>query len=308
VLVGLETGDDACVYKLNEEQAVVETLDFFTPVVNDLYDFGRVAAANALGDVYAMGAKPLFALNIVAFPARKHGVEALGRMLAGGSAIAEEAEIPVLGGHSIEDSEPKYGMVVTGLIHPDKVLKNNGGHPGDVLFLTKPLGSGVLTTGIKAERITEEQERRVIEVMTTLNKAGAEAMVEVGVRAATDVTGFGLLGHLREMVKGSGCGARLSFGSLPVMDGVLELIESGVCPGGSKRNLDHFGQWADFADDLDEGQRLLVADAQTSGGLLIACPTDRADALAQAFAARDVPGVVIGEFTTDNPERIAVTA
>jgi selenide,water dikinase len=272
--------------------------------VDDPFDFGRVAAANALSDVYAMGARPLFALNIVAFPLKALGAEALGRMLAGGAAATEEAGIPILGGHSIDDTEPKYGLAVTGVVHPERLLRNTGGVPGDVLFLTKPLGSGVLTGGIKSGRTSQEQTDRVIEVMTTLNRSAAEAIMEVGVHAATDVTGFGLLGHLRGMVRntgrGPGTGAELDVAAIPVMDGVRELLAAGVCPGGTRRNLAHFGQWTTFDAAVSEVDRLVCADAQTSGGLLVACPADRADDLTDAFAARSVPGVRIGRITASD--------
>lgn len=299
--MGTETADDACVYRLNDEQAIVETLDFFTPIVDDPFDFGRVAAANALSDVYAMGARPLFALNIVAFPLKTLGADALARMLAGGAAATEEAGIPILGGHSIDDTEPKYGLAVTGLVHPQRLLRNTGGAEGDVLFLTKPLGSGVLTGGIKPGKTSAEQARQVIDVMTTLNRAAAEAMIEVGVHAATDVTGFGLLGHLRGMIAPSerhpGTGAEIHVSALPVLDGVRDLLSQGVCPGGTRRNLGHFGAWTTFDDSIEETDRLICSDAQTSGGLLIACPADRAAALEDAFAARCVPGVRVGRLT-----------
>lgn len=290
-------------YRLDDETAIVETLDFFTPVVDDPYDFGRVAAANAFSDVYAMGAEPLFALNIVAFPARKYGTDDLGRILAGGDSIAAEAGVPVVGGHSIDDPEPKYGMVVTGKVHPDRLLRNVGARPGDVLFLTKPLGSGILTTAIKAGKLDEARAAAVIETMTTLNRPAAEAMNAVGVSACTDVTGFGVLGHLREMLKGGGISIDLEFSAFPLLDGLLETVRSGVCPGGTKRNLAYFGCGVEFADDLDESERLVLADAQTSGGLLIACPAERADDLEAALLGiESATSSRVGRFGTGDGE------
>ncbi len=307
--MGTETGDDAAVVRLDDERALVETLDFFSPVVDDPFDFGRVAAANAFSDVYAMGGRPLFALNILCFPMKTLGHEVLARVLAGGDAIAAEAGVPILGGHSVEDPEPKYGMVVTGLVHPDRLLRNTGGRPGDVLFLTKPLGSGILTTALKKGALAPERAAEIVRVMTTLNRAGAEAMQEVGVRACTDVTGFGLLGHLRGMLACTGVGAELEFARLPLVDGVLETVRGGTCPGGTRRNLGFFGPHCEFDDALDEAQRLVVADAQTSGGLLIACPPERADALADALrAAGTLAAARIGRLVDDPQERIVLLA
>jgi selenide, water dikinase len=308
VLVGTETGDDAAVYRLNPDLAVVETLDFFTPVVDDPYDFGRVAAANAFSDVYAMGGRPIFALNIMAFPMKTLGPDAFRRVLEGGQSIAAEAGVSVLGGHSIDDPEPKYGMVVTGLVHPDRVLRNVGARAGDVLFLTKPLGSGVLTTAIKRGELDASEQRDVIEVMTHLNRGASEAMQSVGARAATDVTGFGLFGHLLGMVRGTGVGVVVRASSVPLLPRVAEFVARGVCPGGTKKNLAYFGASCDFDPSLSENERLALADAQTSGGLLIACPPERADELASRLDAAGAPAAArIGEFTATGPARIRVT-
>lgn len=305
VLVGTETGDDAAVYRLNPDLAVVETLDFFTPVVDDPFDFGRVAAANAFSDVYAMGARPIFALNIVAFPLKTLGADAFRRVLEGGQSIADEAGVPVLGGHSIDDPEPKYGMVVTGVVHPDAVLRNVGARAGDVLFLTKPLGSGILTGAIKRGDLAEAEQRAVIEVMTTLNRRGAEAMLAVGARAATDVTGFGLLGHLLGMVRGTDVGVTIRASAVPVLPRVREFAERGQCPGGTKKNLSWFGTSCDFDASLAEADRLVLADAQTSGGLLVACPPERADELTERLrSAGTLAAARIGEFTSSGAGRI----
>ncbi len=296
-------------YRLSDDLAIVETLDFFSPVVDDPFQFGRVAAANAFSDVYAMGGRPIFCLNILCFPIKTLGHEVLGQILAGGDDVAKEAGVLVLGGHSVDDEEPKYGMVVTGLVHPDRHVKNTGAKPGDVLFLTKPLGSGILTTAVKKGAIPAETEARVVEVMSTLNRAAAEAMMEVGVHACTDVTGFGLLGHLHGMVKATGIGVTVSHGALPFIEGTHEVVDGGICPGGTKRNLEFFGQWASFDDSVAEARRLEVADAQTSGGLLIACPADRADALEDALqSAGALAAARIGHFAEDPESLVRITS
>ena len=285
----------------------METLDFFTPVVDDPYDFGRVAAANSFSDIYAMGGRPIFALNIVAFPIKTLGHDAFRRVLEGGQSIADEAGVTVPGGHSIDDPEPKYGMVVTGLVHPDRILRNVGARPGDVLFLTKPLGTGILTSAIKKGDLTAEEQRAVISVMTHLNRGGAEAMAAVGARAATDVTGFGLFGHLLGMVRGAEVGVTVRASAVPFQPRVHELVGKGVCPGGTKKNLAYFGASCDFDGSLDENARLALADAQTSGGLLVACPPERADEFAQRLRDAGTPAAArIGEFTAASPGRIRV--
>jgi selenide, water dikinase len=285
----------------------VETLDFFTPVVDDPYDFGRVAAANSFSDIYAMGGRPIFALNIVAFPIKTLGPDAFRRVLEGGQSIADEAGVTVPGGHSIDDPEPKYGMVVTGLVHPGRILRNVGARAGDVLFLTKPLGTGILTTAIKKGDLSADEQRAVISVMTHLNRGAAEAMIAVGARAATDVTGFGLFGHLLGMVRGTEVGVTVRASAVPFQPRVHEFIAKGVCPGGTKKNLSYFGEWCDFDASIDEPARLALADAQTSGGLLVACPPERADEFATRLRDARTPAAArIGEFTPTAPGRIRV--
>lgn len=275
--------------------------------MDDLYDFGRVAAANAFSDVYSMGGKPIFALNIVCFPVAALGTDALGRLLEGGNAIAAEAGVPVLGGHSIRGETPIYGMVVTGTVHPDRIMKNTGARDGDALFLTKPLGSGILTTAIKKGALDDDDQKRVVDVMASLNTPSAEAMQEVGARAATDVTGFGLLGHGREMLHGGDIGLEIDYAALPFMDRVHEVLESGICPGGTKKNLAYFGEWTDFDDGVTEDQRLALADAQTSGGVLIAVAEEKADELAAALREKGALAAArVGRFTADHPGRIRV--
>jgi selenide,water dikinase len=305
VLVGAATADDAAVYRLSADQALVATVDYITPVVDDPYAFGQIAAANSLSDVYAMGARPIFALNVVGFPRETLPLDLLARILEGGAAKAAEAGIGVLGGHSVDDPEPKYGLVALGLVHPDRIVKNAGARPGDRLFLTKPLGMGVITTAIKRDAAPPATVEQALATMSTLNRAAAEAMVAVGPHAATDITGFGLLGHLLEMLVASEAGAALRFDQVPVVAGVWDLLRAGIYPGGSRRNLDHVSPRVDWGD-LDDAERLLLADAQTSGGLLIAVAPERAAALRAELTARGVCAAEIGTITAE-PGRVRVT-
>ena len=298
MLVGAATSDDAAVYRLSDELALVATLDFITPVVEDAETFGAVAAANALSDIFAMGARPIFALNVVNFPREKLPLHYLESILRGGASVASEAGIPILGGHSVDDPELKYGMVVLGLVHPDRVVSNAGARVGDVLVLTKPIGIGIITTAIKADVADEATVDGALRLMTTLNRSAAEVMVQVGVHAATDVTGFGLLGHLTEMVNGSRVGARVYADRVPVLPGARALAERGLVPGGSRRNRDSLAEVLRWADDVDDVTQLVLCDAQTSGGLLIAVPADRADALVHRLeAAGTLAAARIGEVT-----------
>jgi selenide,water dikinase len=306
VLVGHEWADDAAVYKLDGEKAVVQTLDFFTPIVDDPYTFGSIAAANAISDIYAMGAKPLFALNIVAFPMATLGAEVLNAILRGGADKAREAGIPIVGGHSIDDNEPKYGMSVTGLVHPARIMANAGAKVGDQLVLTKPLGVGIFTTAVKRGLRTEAQIEPAIKSMASLNRPGGEAIDEVGANAATDITGFGLCGHLRGMAAASNVGMQLRFSSLPVIPGVRELIAEKCYPGGTKKNWAHYKQWIDF-EGLDEGEQLLCCDAQTSGGLVISVPRDKTKALVASLERHGaLAAAVIGDVVADHPGRIKI--
>lgn len=245
------------------------TVDFITPVVDDPYDWGRVAAVNSMSDVYAMGGRPLLCLNLVGWPADALPVDLLARVLEGGQAAAAEAGALVVGGHTIDDREPKYGMAVLGLADPERIVVNSAVGPGEELFLTKPLGLGVLTTGIKRDLVGEAGSTRVVEVMATSNRAAAEAMLEAGVRAATDVTGFGLLGHLHKMCRASGVGAVVEVGSVPLVEGAREALRDGYVSGGTRRNLDWVGSSVTAGPGVTEDDLLLLADAQTSGGLLV---------------------------------------
>lgn len=269
-LVDASTGDDAAVYRLSEDRALVVTVDFFTPIVDDPFDFGRIAAANALSDIYAMGARPLFALNLLGFPRALLGDGILEHILRGGAEIAQLAGIPILGGHSIDDAEPKFGMVVVGEVHPDRMGTNQGAKPGDVLVLTKPLGIGIVATAHKADAAPEPVLTAAVESMVTLNREAAEAAMNRGAHALTDVTGFGLLGHLRNLLRQSGVSAVIEADSVPVLDGARALLEEGFVPGGTRRNLTDLTADVRWSDQVDEATRLLLCDAQTSGGLLVA--------------------------------------
>ena len=307
VLVGTNTSDDAAVYQINEETAIVQTVDFFTPIVDDPYAFGAIAAANALSDIYAMGARPLFALNIVGFPSNRLPMEVLKAILKGASDKATEAGIPILGGHTVEDTEPKFGMVVTGQVHPAKVLTNAGAKPGDTLILTKPIGTGIIATAVKRGLAEDAVERSAREVMAALNAAAARVMETFPVNACTDITGFGLLGHLKEMTQGSAVNALIYANKVPLIEGTRELAMAGAIPGGTRNNLDFTAPMVDWADHIPELERLILCDAQTSGGLLIALPGEQADALLQKLNAENpFEGIIIGNITEKGEGRIRV--
>jgi selenide,water dikinase len=296
LLLGFGTHDDAAIYRLRDDLALIQTVDVFTPIVDDPYTFGLIAAANALSDVYAKGGRPLLALNVAGFP-RRLPLDLLADILRGGADKATEAGVLVVGGHTIDDPEPKYGLAVTGLVHPARFVTNAGARPGDVLVLTKPLGIGVVTTGIKQEKTPPHLADAAVRVMATLNRAASEAMLEVGVHAATDVTGFGLLGHLHEMADASGVAARVIAGAVPILEGARDLAAAGAVAGGTERNLEWLADKVRWAPAVDEVTRLLLADAQTSGGLLLAVPPGRAGRLEAALAARGVETVArIGEI------------
>jgi selenide,water dikinase len=295
-LVGHETRDDAAVYQLSPTEAIVETVDFFTPVVDDPYWFGRIAAANAFSDIWAMGARPLFALNLVAFPVKQLPLEVLAEILRGGAEAAELAGAPILGGHSIDDPEPKYGMAVTGLVHPGRILRNVGARPGDQLLLTKPLGSGIVSTAIKRGTATPEQIAEVTAVMAELNRAAGEVFAASGaVFALTDVTGFGLLGHAWGMAEGSRVVLCIEAAAVPVQAGVLALAERDVVPGGTVANLDWATPHTRFAASIRRPTQLVLADAQTNGGLLAAVAPDQLETVQRLLADRGVNAAHIGE-------------
>jgi selenide, water dikinase len=306
-LVGHETSDDAAVYRLDDDRAIVETVDFFTPVVDDAYWFGRIAAANAFSDVWAMGGRPMFALNLVGWPVATLSMELLGEVLRGGAEAARLAGASVLGGHSIDDPEPKYGMAVTGIVHPDRVLRNVGARPGDVLLLTKPLGSGIVTTAIKREIAPAELVARAVDVMAALNRSAGEVLAASGaVHALTDVTGFGLLGHAWEMASGSGVAFRLRAEAVPVLEGVHALAAKDVVPGGSKANLRWVTPNLRVADGLAPTWAIVLADAQTNGGLLAAVEPSRAEPLLAELRAAGVQAAAIGDVVGGEAARIEV--
>jgi selenide,water dikinase len=305
--VGNDTGDDAAVYRLDDKIAIIVTVDFFTPITDDPYEFGLIAAANSLSDVYAMGGKPLVAMNVVGFPAEL-AVEMLGDVLKGGYDKAMEAGCLIVGGHTVDDAEPKYGLSVVGLVEPGKEVSNANAQPGDVLVLTKPIGTGIIATGAKAGTTPDDIMKQAVETMAELNKGAAEAMMRVGVNACTDITGFGLMGHLRGMVRGSGAGAVIRVSDVPVLPGTWDLLEKGTVPGGTFRNMSGVEDTVDWTENLTEEQRLLMCDAQTSGGLLISVPKSKLDQLLTELETSGVQTrAVVGEITAENPRRIWVT-
>ena len=304
VLVGTATADDAGVVRVAADLALVQTVDFFTPIVDDPRTFGRIAAANALSDVYAMGGRPVSALAIAAFP-EDLDPAILGQILLGGSEKAREAGISVIGGHTVKDSEPKYGLAVTGLIHPDRIVHNHTARAGDALVLTKPIGTGLVTTARRRDLIDDRALAPASASMEALNRAAAEAMLRHGAHAATDITGFGLIGHLREMTQDA-LGARLVAPAVPLLDGALELAAQGAVPGGTRTNLENaLAAGATFAPEIGEALRVVLCDAQTSGGLLIAVAADQVDELLADLRENGIAAARIGELTSSG--RIEVT-
>lgn len=294
VLVGYAGGDDAGVYLLRDDLALVSTVDFFTPIVDDPFDFGRIAATNALSDVYAMGGHPITALNIVAFP-EDLDLDILARILEGGATVARAAGVAVIGGHTIKDAEPKYGMAVTGTIDPKRVVTNAGARPGDALVLTKPLGTGVLTTALKRGAIVPEELSEAVRVMTTLNDTASAAMVAASAHAATDITGFGLLGHAGGMARASRVRLTFEAKSVPFMDRVLKLIEADLVPGGTRHNARTHAEYTEFAADVPAAVRLGLSDAQTSGGLLMSVAPESLEKLVGELHRHDTIAAVVGE-------------
>jgi selenide,water dikinase len=307
LLVGTETSDDAAVYQLNDQQAIIATTDFFMPIVDDPFDFGRIAATNALSDVYAMGGTPIMALAIVGMPISKLPVETIRAILQGGESVCEAAGIPLAGGHSIDSVEPIYGLVAIGIVHPDRLKKNSEAQAGDVLVLGKGLGIGILAAALKKDALSAKGYAQMIATTTQLNTVGSELSGLKSVHALTDVTGFGLLGHLLEMCRGSHLGAELKFDQVPILSEALPLAQQGYGPGAIERNLASYGREVDFAAHLESWQRRVLADAQTSGGLLVAVAPDGVDAVLSAFRnAGFAQAVVIGKMKSGDP-RVAVS-
>jgi len=306
LLVGTETADDAAIYRLNDEQALVATTDFFTPIVDDPYDFGRIAATNAISDVYAMGGRPIFALAIVGMPLEKLPVAVIQRILEGGESVCAQAGIPIAGGHSIDTLEPIYGLVALGLVHPKKVKRNSSARPDDVLILGKPLGIGILSAALKKGRLSDAGYRAMLDWTTRLNTPG-EALAELaGVHALTDVTGFGLAGHLLEILRGSKLGGEVRFDALPVIPEALEWVKQGVATGASERNWKGYGGEVDLPSSAPDWMKKLLTDPQTSGGLLVSCASEAVPAVLQAFQQRGFDDArVIGRLYAGKP-RLAV--
>jgi selenide,water dikinase len=303
----LEARDDAAVYALRKDLALVQTVDFITPIVDEPYAFGAIAAANALSDIYAMGARPVTALNIVAYPVRSLPIATLQEILRGATETVTEAGAAIVGGHTTDDPEPKFGLAVTGLAHPDRIVRKAGGRPGDALILTKPLGTGILTTALDRRLIGEEDLREAVAVMRNLNRAAAEAMLEAGVHACTDVTGFGLLGHLHELAEASGVSAHVSLNQIPVLAGVWDLARRDAVPGGSRNNQRYLLEHVTWGEGIKPEEQIVLCDAQTSGGLLIAVSARRRAGLLAALQNRGVSAREIGALTRGNRGRITVT-
>jgi selenide,water dikinase len=307
VLVGSATADDAALYRIDETRALVFTLDFFTPIVDSPRDFGAIAAANALSDVYAMGGRPLSALNIVGFPDETLEGAVLAEILEGGAAKAREAGIDIVGGHTIKTDEPIYGLSVTGIVDIASAVTNAGGKPGDALVLTKPIGVGIVTTASKQDKDRLGAIAEAIRLMSELNRSAMEAMQAVKVHAATDVTGFGLLGHLRNLVAASGCSAEIRASNVPFLEAARTYVGEGIAPGGTHANARFLADFVDYDASVDTGTRLLLCDAQTSGGLLIACPQERAESLVAELRARKTAcAAIVGTLEAGAPGRMRV--
>lgn len=306
LLVGFSTSDDAGVYKINDEIAMIQTLDYFTPVVDDPYMFGQIAAANALSDVYAMGGTPKTALNIVGYPIKKLGPDILHAILSGALDKVKEAGAVIVGGHSIDDQEPKFGLSVTGFAHPEQIWKNTGARPGDALVLTKPIGVGILTTAIKREKATDAQITLVTETMASLNKHAAETLKQFSPNAVTDVTGFGLLGHAGEIARGSGVSLHIDLKKVPVLTGSYELAEDGVIPGGSKSNHQWLTSDVHYHNSVTLHEQLVLCDAITSGGLLVSMPVSEAYQYVSKLKEQDVLAAIIGSVSEKREKCIYV--
>jgi selenide,water dikinase len=306
LLVGFNRADDAGVYRINDDTALVQTVDFFPPIVDDPYVFGQIAAANALSDIYAMGGTPATAMNIVAFPKGAMPASILADILRGGQEKIEEAGAVVVGGHSINDKELKYGVAATGLIHPDRIITNSAAKPGDCLFLTKPLGTGLITTGIKRNAVPPELEELVSTQMARLNRTAAELMLRFGARAATDITGYGLMGHAMEVAEGSGVTIRIYSSRLPLIEHALEMAEQNMIPGGANANREFTEGHYTFEQKVDPRLEAVLFDPQTSGGLFIAVPADTADAMSAALKENGLPHDIIGVVEKSGGTRLLI--
>lgn len=301
VLVGTNNADDAGVYKINDHQAVVLTADFFTPIVDDPYNFGAISAANAMSDVWAMGATPVAALNIAMFPDTPEFRPYMASIMKGGADKMTEAGVPIIGGHTIKDKEPKFGYAVLGLIHPDHIYDNSKARPGDSMILTKKIGTGIISTGVKANRCSKDAEAEATQSMLTLNKRPSEIMRAIGISTATDVTGFGLIGHMHEVLVASRLSAAVRASKAPCLSDAVKLAAQGVIPGGTKANFDSYAPYLNIAPDVTPPMLMLLADAQTSGGLLIFVPNDKRDKLISALEAEGIIAAYIGDTAAETP-------
>jgi selenium donor protein len=307
VLVGTESSDDAAVYLISDSIAIVETVDFFTPVVDDPYHFGAIAAANSLSDIYAMGAKPLFALSIVGFPSNRLPLSVLERILAGAADKANEAGISIIGGHTVDDMEPKYGLAVSGLIDPARIKRNSTARVGDKLILTKPIGLGIVSTAIKRQMADRKLAERAIEIMSRLNNTAAEVMARYDVSACTDITGFGLLGHLKEMTVASGVDAQIEGEHVPVIPEAASLALSGAVPGGTENNLDYVSTFVTWKEGVPRSTKIILCDAQTSGGLLMAVKPAQSGAFLSELIAKGITdAAIVGEIISPGAGRIHI--
>ena len=307
LIVGMESGDDAGVYKLSDDLAIVQTIDFITPIVDDPYTFGQIAAANSLSDVYAMGGKPVTAMNVVCFPVGSLDISVLKQILHGGLDKMREAGVVLVGGHSVDDEELKYGLSVTGVVHPEKVVVRDGARLGDRLILTKPLGTGIMTTALKGGVVDDETLAPVVSSMTTLNMKASELMQEIGVNACTDITGFGLVGHARGMIEKNQLGLEIMIDAVPIFRGVSEFSEMGLVPGGTGRNMDFYRKMIDLDRDIDQQVLDILFDPQTSGGLLIAVPKDKAEALLKGLHRNGInQAAIIGEVVSKPAGKIVI--
>jgi selenide,water dikinase len=303
----MESLDDAGVYKLSDDLAIIQTIDFFTPIVDDPYDFGQITVANALSDVYTMGGKPLTAMNIVCFPINKLDISILKDMLKGGIDKMKEADVTLVGGHSIDDAELKYGLSVTGTVHPERLVTNSGAKAGDKLILTKPLGTGIISTALKAGKVSKETVAKMTKYMATLNKKASELMQEVGVHACTDITGFGLLGHASQLAQNSQVGIKINSSAVPVFAEVEEFAKAGLCPGGLYRNRDFYGKMVEFSKQVPDYMQDIFFDAQTSGGLLISLAPEKAELLVGKLKKAGVRDTaIIGEIISKPVGKIIV--
>ena len=295
---GFESFDDCSIYKINEKQSIIQTVDFFTPIVDDPYTFGQISASNSLSDIYAMGGKPLFALNIVGFPSDKLDLSILSDILQGGIDKCNSADIQILGGHTIKDDVPKYGLAVTGLINNEDIITNDNANVGDDIILTKPIGSGIIATSIKNDLVDKKTYNHAVQVMKDLNKESSKIMQKYNINSCTDVTGFGLLGHLSEMCKGSNVSAVIHYNKIPLLTNTENFAKKDIIPGGSKKNFDFLKDIIHFHNSLEHYQKLILSDAQTSGGLLISCDKkDSINLLMELNESLDYKASIIGEFT-----------